>query len=166
MEATGLAYARFMDDWATLASTRWKFRAAIRLVNETLAELHVHQYPDRTFVGRPAGGLASWVIYLLPRELRVASRAVERCVVCMSRLYEEGMDLVRIGTCARPWQRWAKSGLQELGEELSERAYDLASGSLGGHGLPHWHVLPWFPTFAEPTVGDAREHPYARHPHG
>jgi RNA-directed DNA polymerase len=39
MEATGLTYARFMDDWVILAPTRWKLRAAIRLVNETLAEL-------------------------------------------------------------------------------------------------------------------------------
>ncbi len=35
MEATGLAYARFMDDWVILAPSRWKLRAVIRLVNDT-----------------------------------------------------------------------------------------------------------------------------------
>ena len=29
----------------------------------------------------------------------------------MSRLYEHGVDLVRIGACARRWRRWARSGL-------------------------------------------------------
>ena len=36
VEATGLTYARFMDDWVILAPTRWKLREAIRLVNQTL----------------------------------------------------------------------------------------------------------------------------------
>ena len=56
MESTGLAYARFMDDWVILAPTRWKLREAIRLVNQTLAELHVEQHPDKTFIGRISRG--------------------------------------------------------------------------------------------------------------
>ncbi|MDZ4799181.1 MAG: reverse transcriptase domain-containing protein, partial [Bryobacteraceae bacterium] len=35
MEATGLFYVRFMDDWVILAPTRWSLRRAVRLVNET-----------------------------------------------------------------------------------------------------------------------------------
>jgi RNA-directed DNA polymerase len=70
MEASGLAYARFMDDWATLAPTRWKFRAAIRLVNETLAELKFQQHTDETFIGRVCRGLTSWAISLLSRGWR------------------------------------------------------------------------------------------------
>jgi hypothetical protein len=46
LKETGLTYARFMDDWVILAPTRWKLREAIRLVNQTLAELHVEQHPD------------------------------------------------------------------------------------------------------------------------
>jgi RNA-directed DNA polymerase len=52
MEATGLCYVRSMDDWVVLAPTRWKLRAAIRIVNETLFGLKVPQHPDNTFVGR------------------------------------------------------------------------------------------------------------------
>ncbi|RLS77165.1 MAG: hypothetical protein DWI02_10210, partial [Planctomycetota bacterium] len=56
IEATGLIYARFMDDWVILAPTRWKLRAAVRIVNETLAELNVEQHPDKTFIGRVERG--------------------------------------------------------------------------------------------------------------
>ena len=56
MEETGLPYARFMDDWVILASTRWKLREAICRVNQTLAELHVQQHPDKTFIGRISRG--------------------------------------------------------------------------------------------------------------
>ena len=56
MEATGLCYVRFMDDWVVLAPTRWKLRKAVRIVNETLAELRVEQHPDKTFIGRIGKG--------------------------------------------------------------------------------------------------------------
>jgi hypothetical protein len=51
MEATGLTYARFMDDWVILAPTRWSLRPAVVIVNETLRELRVEQHPDQTFIG-------------------------------------------------------------------------------------------------------------------
>jgi hypothetical protein len=52
MEATGLTYARFMDDWVILAPARWALRRAVVIVNETLRELRVEQHPDKTFIGR------------------------------------------------------------------------------------------------------------------
>jgi len=121
MEASGAAYARFMDDWVILAPTRWKLRAAVRLVNETLAELHVHQHPDRTFIGRPAGGLTSWVICLLPRELRSprAPWSVAWCVCpgFMSRVWTwsaSGPALVAgnagPGAGCRRWEKNSLSG--------------------------------------------------------
>ena len=45
MEATGLASARFMDDWVVLAPTRWALRRAIVIVNETLRELRSQLLP-------------------------------------------------------------------------------------------------------------------------
>jgi len=63
--------------------------------------------------------------------LEVDPRAVERCVERVSRLYERGADLVRIGAYVRCWQRWARSGLREVGRSLSERAWDCVSRSLG-----------------------------------
>jgi retron-type reverse transcriptase len=56
MEATGLCYVRFMDDWVVLAPTRLKLRSAVRIVNHSLEELQVLQHPDFAFVGRIAAG--------------------------------------------------------------------------------------------------------------
>jgi hypothetical protein len=56
LEATGLFYARFMDDWVVLAPTRWTLRRAARVMQQTLAELKVATHPDKTFLGRTARG--------------------------------------------------------------------------------------------------------------
>ena len=45
-----------MDDWVVLAPTRWKLRAAIRAVNQVMAQLRVRQHPDKTIIGRIARG--------------------------------------------------------------------------------------------------------------
>ena len=60
----------------------------------------------------------------------------------VSRLYERGVDLIHIGAYVRRWQRWAKSGLRAMGEELSERALGLVCRSLGRVGRPHWPLPP------------------------
>ena len=46
-----------MDDWVVLAPNRWKLRAAIRLVNQTLAALKLQQHPDWDVRGQDQ----SWV---------------------------------------------------------------------------------------------------------
>ena len=46
MAASGLLCVRFMADRVLLAPTRWKLRAAVRSVNETLAEVRAKQQPD------------------------------------------------------------------------------------------------------------------------
>jgi RNA-directed DNA polymerase len=155
VEKTGLAYARFMDDWVILAPTRWKLRAAIRLVNQTLAELHVQQHPDKTFIGRISRGFDFLGYAFTPAGLEVAPQAVESCVERVSRLYERGVDLIHIGAYVRCWQRWARSGLRVLGEGLSNRALELVCRSLGRVGRPHWLLPPLIPAVARPTVGQA-----------
>jgi RNA-directed DNA polymerase len=56
LEATGLFYARFMDDWVVLAPKRWKLRCATRLMQQTLAELKLRTHPAKTFLGRTSRG--------------------------------------------------------------------------------------------------------------
>ncbi len=51
MAATGLTYARFMDDWVVLPPTRWALHRAIVVINETLRESRVEQHPDKTSIG-------------------------------------------------------------------------------------------------------------------
>jgi hypothetical protein len=50
MEKCGLCYARFMDDWIVLDSTRWKLGETVRGVNQVLTELKVIKHPGRTFI--------------------------------------------------------------------------------------------------------------------
>jgi hypothetical protein len=51
-EHTGLFYVRFMDDIVVLAPTRWRLRAAVRQVHQTLTALDLAVHPDKTFIGR------------------------------------------------------------------------------------------------------------------
>ena len=84
----------------------------------------------------------------------------------VSRLYERGVDLIHIGAYVRRWQRWARSGLRVLGEELSERALELVGRSLGRVGRPHWPLPPLIAAVAGPTVGEASLTRNSRHPQG
>jgi len=149
MEETGLPYARFMDDWVILAPTRWKLRGAVRLVNQTLAELKVEQHPDNTFIGRVSRGFDFLGYLFTPAGLEVAPRAVARCVERVSQLYERGADLVRIGTYVRYWQRWARSGLRGSGLDLALRAVESVGRLLDRVLWPHWPLPPFRLAFPE-----------------
>ena len=122
MAETGLFYARFMDDWVVLAPTRWKLRAAIRIVNQTLAELKVEQHPDKTFIGRISRGF-DFLGYRFQSDglVGVARQTVERFVERATRLYEQGADSERIGEYVRRWLRWVHSGM--VGHPNSMRSH-------------------------------------------
>ena len=142
-------------DWVIIASTRWKLRAAIRLVDETLAELKVEQHPDKTFIGRFSRGFDFLGYAFTPAGLDVAPRAVEHCVERASRLYERCVDLIRIGAYVRRWQCWAKSGLGSLGKILSAQILECVCGLLGRVGPHHWRLPPLCSAGTRPTEGDA-----------
>lgn len=72
-------YVRYRDDWVVIASTRWKLRAAIRAVNQVMANLFVRQHPDKTIIGR------------------IARQTLERCREHVSRLYEQGAAVGTLG---------------------------------------------------------------------
>lgn len=50
MKATGLFYARFMDDWVVLARRRGELRAAMKLANEVLEGLRVVRLGFNPFI--------------------------------------------------------------------------------------------------------------------
>jgi len=86
-----------MDDWVVLAPSRWKLRRAVRIVNETLAELRIAQHPDKTFVGRTSRGFSFLGYEFGPTALSsVASSTRQKFVERASRLYEQGADLERL----------------------------------------------------------------------
>ena len=92
-----------------------KLRVPIRLVNQTLAELHVEQHPDKTFIGRISRGFDFLGYAFTPAGLEVSQPAVERCVQRVSRLYEQGVDQSQHRDLVRRWLRWTRSGLRALG---------------------------------------------------
>jgi hypothetical protein len=96
MALLGLFYARFMDDWVILAPARWKLRHAIKAVNEMMFELQVAQHPDKTFIGRIVRGFDFLGYWYSPDGLSIAPKTVERMAVKVSRLYEQGVDDIRI----------------------------------------------------------------------
>ncbi|MGO9915067.1 MAG: hypothetical protein ACLQIB_10180 [Isosphaeraceae bacterium] len=163
VEKTGLAYARFMDDWVILAPTRWKLRAAIRLINQTLAELHVVQHPDKTFIGRISRGFDFLGYAFTPAGLEVAPQAVERCVQRVSQLYEQGVDMIHIGAYVRRWQRWATSGLAGRGAWLGWLALCRVLAPLCGSALRCPCVGPCCPAMLLHTIGDGADAAHTRH---
>ena len=48
LEGTGLFYVRFMDEILVLASTRWKLRPVVGVVNHILASLKLEKNPEQT----------------------------------------------------------------------------------------------------------------------
>lgn len=96
VEVTGLFYARFMDDWVILAPTRWKLRAAIRVVNQTLNELKVEQHPYKTFIGRISRGFDFLGYRFSPAGLQLAPTTITRFRERVAWLYEQGADDKRI----------------------------------------------------------------------
>ena len=111
MAETGLFYARFMDDFVLLAPTRWKLRRAIRLVNQTLAELKLAQHPDKTFIGRTGRGVDFLGYQFTPSGLAVAAKTIERFTERWTRLYEHGALDERIGAYVRHGRQWVTGGL-------------------------------------------------------
>ena len=47
-----------------------------------------------------------------PLGLGIARKTVERCAENVSRLYEQGADLVRIGTYLGRWVSWVRGGVE------------------------------------------------------
>ena len=115
IEATGLDYVRFVDDWIVLAPTRWKLRKAVRLVNQALSELQVEQHPDKTFVGRINRGF-SFLGYEFNAAglVGVARPTRERFAQRIRRLYEQGATDSRIGEYVRRWLAWVRMSLPTL----------------------------------------------------
>ena len=77
-------------------------------------------------------------------------------------LYEQGVDLLHIGTYVRRWLRWARSGLRALGEGLSERALELVVRALNRLGWLGGGLPPLLPAVAGPTVGEEGDGPEHR----
>ena len=126
---TGCFYVRYMDDWVVLAPTRWKLRAAIRAVNQVMVALRVRQHPDKTSSGRIQRGFDFLGYHFSATGMAVARQTYERCAARMTRLYEQGAAISRIGVYVRRWERWVKAGLGGMGYVAVEGEIVLADGA-------------------------------------
>ena len=108
-----LFYARYMDDWVILATSRWKLRRAVAKVNRTLDDLCVAQHPDKTFIGRTDKGFTFLGYRFSPDSLSIAQQTHKQCLDRVARLYEQGADLARIWDYMRRWLCWCRSGLDD-----------------------------------------------------
>ena len=101
-----------------MATTRWKLKRAIAVVQHGLADLGLRTHPNKTWVGKAEQGFDFLGYHLSRDEVTVAQATVERCVTRIHRLYEQER-----GTPFRPsplgmyvsrWWRWAEGGLPDL----------------------------------------------------
>ena len=114
----GLFYIRFMDDILVLAPTRWKLRAAVKVVNQVLAALKLDKHPDKTFIGRIEKGF-DWLGYhISPAGLRLAAKTIHTFAARLTRLYEQEAGrpnrAARLGQYVRRWMGWATGSLPGL----------------------------------------------------
>jgi RNA-directed DNA polymerase len=112
-------YVRYMDDILVLAPTRWKLRRAVRVLNETFAELGLEKHPDKTFIGRTEKGF-DFLGYRLGRgrAIGLARATLERHRQKAHRLQEQerarGTTSGALGDYRRRFRRWAGAGLGPL----------------------------------------------------
>ena len=126
----GIMFARLQDDVLILAETRWKLRRAVRVLNDTFAELSVEKHSDKTFIGRVERGFDflgyhfalndSEEVSESPNQtnkeisLTPAPSAIRRMTEKLSRLYEQRASKERVDQYMDHWIRWFLRGLDRL----------------------------------------------------
>ena len=95
---------------------------------------------DEILIGRVERGFDFLGSVMKPAGLEMAPRAIEHCVERVSRLDEQGADLIRIGAYLKRWSSWAKSGLLLEGGQFVERAMEAISQRLAELATPHWQL--------------------------
>ncbi len=119
MEKLDVKYFRYMDDILILATTRWKLKKAIRMLNHTFNELKLEKHPDKTLIGRTERGFDFLVYFLRPGKLEVSGETVNRFSKRIARLYEQGADYIRIGEYVLKWMQWVRAGKLTITQESS-----------------------------------------------
>ena len=115
MEKPDVKYFRYMDDILILATTRWKLKKAIRVLNQTFDELKLEKHPDKTSIGRVEKGFDFLGYHFNPNGLGIATATVERFMRKAYRLYEqepgENEHSPRLGMYVKRWLLWARAEL-------------------------------------------------------
>lgn len=107
-----------MDDVLILASTRWKLRQAVRVVNQALGALELEKAPEKTYIEKIEKGFDFLGYHVTPKGLTVAQQTIERFVARATRLDEQSRETPsgasRLGDYVLRWVQWTKGGLMSI----------------------------------------------------
>jgi hypothetical protein len=104
----GFPVVRFMDDIVVLAPTRWKLRAAVRLLQQGLATLGLRPHPHKTFIGRIARGFPFLGYLLRTQGITAAPQTLEHMRARARQLSEQqprGEAAAQLGAYVRRWRQ-------------------------------------------------------------
>lgn len=99
-----------MDDIPVLASSKWKLRKAIRVLNQIFVELKLEKHPDKTLIGRTNRGFDFLGYRFEPQGLDLASKTIVSFMTKILQLYEQESFETRdrrLGEYLRRWCGWA-----------------------------------------------------------
>ncbi len=110
----GVFYRRYMDDVIVMLPTRWRLRAAVKLLNRMFAKLKVEKHPNKTFVGRVAKGFDFLGYRVSPKGLAVSAATRARFEERVRQLYEQQrrgeLDIPSpLGKYVRRWLGWVRA---------------------------------------------------------
>ena len=94
MERLDVRYFRYMDDILILASSRWKLKKAIRVLNQTFNELKLEKHPDKTLTGRTERGFDFLGYHFGPEGLAIAEKTLNNFAERATRLYEKELPVL------------------------------------------------------------------------
>ncbi|OQW93872.1 MAG: hypothetical protein BWK79_08880, partial [Beggiatoa sp. IS2] len=89
-----LFYARFMDDFVVIASTRWGLQKVITEIASILDNLKLENASDKTFIGRVERQFDFLGYQFSPTALTVAQKTLQRRDMRIVRLYEHSSKAV------------------------------------------------------------------------
>ncbi|MCT7975710.1 hypothetical protein [Laspinema olomoucense] len=90
---------------------------AIKAVNQVMADLLVEKHLHKTFIGRRSRGFDFLGYWFSPYGKGVAQKTVVRCLEKVSRLYEQGASVGRIGEYLGRWWQWVRDGVELVKSE-------------------------------------------------
>ena len=92
-------------------SSQW---VAVRVLNQTLAELKLEKHPDKTFIGKIEIGFDFLGYHFSPDGLSIAEKTIENFYARATQLYEQKPGEVnssRLELYVKRWKRWTCAGL-------------------------------------------------------
>ncbi len=112
METLDVFYARYVDDWCILATSKFKLRRAIKKMHRVLEQLQMKTHPDKTSIGRREKGFSFLGYHFCNQVLTIAKTSFENHQAKHLQLQEQQAPLQRLVDYGRRWLGWFTAGVQ------------------------------------------------------